>query len=57
MKEKAAIIAEFVKLQEVRDDLLSEVSSLHAQLEQERSKTRASSTDAKSTKQSVSLDC
>ncbi|XP_063983030.1 G kinase-anchoring protein 1-like isoform X1 [Diachasmimorpha longicaudata] len=51
MKDKATVLAEVAKLQEIRDELTSEVQSLHAQLEQERSKTRASSIDVKSTKQ------
>ncbi|CAD6241023.1 GSCOCG00009077001-RA-CDS [Cotesia congregata] len=50
MKDKASVIAEVSKLQEIRDELTSEVSLLHAQLEQERSKTRASSADLKNTK-------
>ncbi|KAK0157903.1 hypothetical protein PV328_011590 [Microctonus aethiopoides] len=52
MKDKASVLAEVAKLQEIRDELTSEVTSLHAQLEQERSKTRISSTDnIKSSKQ------
>ncbi|XP_043277757.1 G kinase-anchoring protein 1-like [Venturia canescens] len=51
MKDKASVLAEVTKLQEIREELTLEVTSLHAQLEQERSKTRASSTDAKTTKQ------
>ncbi|KAK0161080.1 hypothetical protein PV327_009596 [Microctonus hyperodae] len=55
MKDKASVLAEVAKLQEIRDELTSEVSSLHAQLEQERSKTRISTTDnIKSSKQTVS---
>ncbi|XP_014295825.1 G kinase-anchoring protein 1 [Microplitis demolitor] len=50
MKDKASVIAEVSKLQEIRDELTSEVTLLHAQLEQERSKTRASSADLKNTK-------
>lgn len=53
MKDKASVLAEVAKLQEIRDELTSEVASLHAQLEQERSKTRTSSTDVKSSKQTV----
>ncbi|KAK2583430.1 hypothetical protein KPH14_009409 [Odynerus spinipes] len=52
MKDKASVLAEVAKLQEIRDELTSEVTSLHAQLEQERSKTRTSSADVKSSKQS-----
>ncbi|KAI4478352.1 hypothetical protein M0804_012006 [Polistes exclamans] len=52
MKDKASVLAEVAKLQEIRDELTSEVASLHAQLEQERSKTRTSSVDVKSSKQS-----
>lgn len=53
MKDKASVLAEVAKLQEIRDELTSEVASLHAQLEQERSKTRTSSTDVKPSKQTV----
>ncbi|XP_011502777.1 PREDICTED: G kinase-anchoring protein 1-A-like [Ceratosolen solmsi marchali] len=51
MKDKATILAEVIKLHEIRDELTTEVTLLHAQLEQERSKTRASFTDIKTTKQ------
>uniref|UniRef100_A0A0C9R5H4 Gkap1 protein n=1 Tax=Fopius arisanus TaxID=64838 RepID=A0A0C9R5H4_9HYME len=51
MKDKATVLAEVAKLQEIRDELTSEVQSLHAQLEQERSKTRVTSTEVKSAKQ------
>ncbi|KAG7203554.1 hypothetical protein KM043_013602 [Ampulex compressa] len=51
MKDKASVLAEVAKLQEIRDELTSEVTSLHAQLEQERSKTRISSADVKPSKQ------
>ncbi|XP_029041519.1 uncharacterized protein LOC117611580 isoform X1 [Osmia lignaria lignaria] len=51
MKDKASVLAEVAKLQEIRDELTTEVASLHAQLEQERSKTRATNTDAKPSKQ------
>lgn len=55
MKDKASVLAEVAKLQEIRDELTSEVTSLHAQLEQERSKTtRTSSADVKTSKQTVS---
>lgn len=53
VKDKASVLAEVAKLQEIRDELTSEVASLHAQLEQERSKTRTSSTDTKPSKQTV----
>lgn len=53
MKDKASVLAEVAKLQEIRDELTSEVASLHAQLEQERSKTRTSSADVKTSKQTV----
>lgn len=53
MKDKASVLAEVAKLQEIRDELTSEVTSLHAQLEQERSKTRISTTDVKPFKQTV----
>ncbi|XP_066599240.1 G kinase-anchoring protein 1-like [Prorops nasuta] len=49
MKDKASVLAEVAKLRDIRDELTSEVASLHAQLEQERSKTRASSADDKKT--------
>ena len=51
MKDKASVLAEVAKLQEIRDELTLEVASLHAQLEQERSKTRTSSADVKPSKQ------
>ncbi|XP_078045740.1 G kinase-anchoring protein 1-A [Augochlora pura] len=51
MKDKASVLAEVAKLQEIRDELTSEVTSLHAQLEQERSKTRTSSANVKPSKQ------
>lgn len=51
MKDKASVLCEVVTLQEVRDELTLEVASLHAQLEQERSKTRAIATDVKPSKQ------
>lgn len=53
VKDKASVLAEVAKLQEIRDELTSEIASLHAQLEQERSKTRTSNVDVKSSKQSV----
>lgn len=53
VKDKASVLAEVAKLQEIRDELTSEVTSLHAQLEQERSKTRTSSADVKTSKQTV----
>ena len=53
VKDKASVLAEVAKLQEIRDELTSEVASLHAQLEQERSKTRTSSADLKTSKQTV----
>lgn len=55
MKDKAAVLAEVAKLQEIRDELTSEVSSLHAQLEQERSKNHASNSEAKPVKQNVNI--
>ncbi|XP_012268609.1 G kinase-anchoring protein 1-like [Athalia rosae] len=51
MKDKASVLVEVAKLQEIRDELTAEVASLHALLEQERSKTRASSVDPKTSKQ------
>lgn len=53
VKDKASVLAEVAKLQEIRDELTSEVTSLHAQLEQERSKTRTSTVDVKPSKQTV----
>ncbi|GLG94880.1 G kinase-anchoring protein 1 [Gryllus bimaculatus] len=47
MKEKAEVLVEVEQLQRMRDELSSEVSSLHAQLEQERSKVRSLTTDTK----------
>lgn len=55
VKDKASVLVEVAKLQEIRDELTTEVASLHALLEQERSKTRASSADPKTTKQTVRL--
>lgn len=55
VKDKATVLAEVTKLQEIRDELTSEVTLLHAQLEQERSKPRASSIDVKTSKQTVSV--
>lgn len=51
MKDKASVLAEVAMLQEIREELTLEVSSLHAQLEQERSKTRTTTTDVKPSKQ------
>lgn len=48
MKEKAEVLLEVDRLQTVRDELAEQVASLHAQLEQERSKVRALTTDPKS---------
>lgn len=47
MKDKAEALFEVDKLQRVKDELSTEVSSLHAQLEQERSKVRALTSDCK----------
>lgn len=55
MKDKAVVLAEVTKLKEIRDELTTTVDSLRIELEQERSKTRASNVDSKSTKQSVSI--
>lgn len=41
VKDKAAVLVEVDKLNRVRDELSSEVESLAAQLEQEKSKVRA----------------
>jgi hypothetical protein len=48
VKDKAEALFEVEKLRRVKDELSTEVSSLHAQLEQERSKVRALSIDSKS---------
>ncbi|XP_021941709.1 G kinase-anchoring protein 1-like isoform X2 [Zootermopsis nevadensis] len=48
MKDKAEALFEVDKLRRVKDELSTEVSSLHAQLEQERSKVRALTSDCKS---------
>ncbi|PSN51381.1 G kinase-anchoring protein 1-A [Blattella germanica] len=47
VKDKAEVLIEVDRLQTMRDELSSEVSSLHAQLEQERSKVRALTSDSK----------
>lgn len=48
MREKAEILVDLEKLQRVRDELTDEVTNLHAQLEQERSKVHSlTSTDGK----------
>lgn len=48
VKDKAEALFEVEKLRRVKDELSTEVSSLHAQLEQERSKVRALTSDSKS---------
>lgn len=48
VKDKAEALFEVDKLRRVKDELSTEVSSLHAQLEQERSKVRALTSDSKS---------
>lgn len=48
MKDKAEALFEVDKLRRVKDELSTEVSSLHAQLEQERSKVRSLTSDSKS---------
>lgn len=55
VKDKAAVLLEVTKLQEIREELAAEVTSLHAQLEQERSKNHASNAETKTTKQNVNL--
>ncbi|KAG8224900.1 hypothetical protein J437_LFUL004641 [Ladona fulva] len=47
MCDKAKVLADVERLQKVRDELSAEVSSLHAQLEQERSKVRALTSELK----------
>uniref|UniRef100_A0A1B6BZZ8 G kinase-anchoring protein 1 n=1 Tax=Clastoptera arizonana TaxID=38151 RepID=A0A1B6BZZ8_9HEMI len=47
MKDKASLLVNLDKLQRVKDELSTEVSSLHAQLEQERSKVRSLANDNK----------
>jgi hypothetical protein len=54
VKDKAEALFEVDKLRRVKDELSTEVSSLHAQLEQERSKVRALTSDSK-TKAQVTL--
>nr|CAD7259776.1 unnamed protein product [Timema shepardi] len=52
MRDKAEVLIEVDRLQRVKDELSSEVSSLYAQLEQERSKVRAlSASDPKNKSQ------
>ncbi|KAJ9582825.1 hypothetical protein L9F63_022833, partial [Diploptera punctata] len=55
MKDKAEVLIEVDRLQRMRDELSSEVSNLHALLEQERSKVRALTSDTKSKAQLNSL--
>lgn len=47
MKDKAALLVEVETLKKVRDELSTEVTNLHAQLEQERSKSRIPAGDTK----------
>lgn len=47
MKDKAALLVEVETLKKVRDELSAEVTNLHAQLEQERSKSRIPAGDTK----------
>lgn len=54
MKDKAALLVEVETLKKVRDELSMEVTNLHTQLEQERSKSRLPAGDTK-TKDKVSL--
>ena len=51
MKDKAEVLIEVERLQRMRDELSSEVSNLHALLEQERSKVRALTSDSKNKSQ------
>ncbi|XP_049938160.1 G kinase-anchoring protein 1-like [Schistocerca serialis cubense] len=51
MKDKAEVLLEVDRLQQMRDELSSEVSSLHTLLEQERSKVRALTSDTKNKSQ------
>lgn len=51
VKEKAEVLIEVDRLQMMRDELSSEVSSLHAQLEQERSKVHALTAENKNKSQ------
>ena len=48
VKDKEEALFEVDKLRRVKDELSTEVSSLHAQLEQERSKVRSLTSDSKS---------
>lgn len=55
VKDKASVLVEVTKLNDIRDELTAEVTSLHVQLEQERSKTRIAPVESsKPTKQNVS---
>jgi hypothetical protein len=54
VKDKAVILADVIKLHEIRDELTEDIKLLHIQLEQERSKACAFSIDTKDTKQYVS---
>nr|CAD7453022.1 unnamed protein product [Timema tahoe] len=56
MRDKAEVLIEVDRLQRVKDELSSEVSSLYAQLEQERSKVRALSASDPKNKSQVGLN-
>lgn len=51
MCDKAKVLADVERLQKVRDELSAEVSSLHIQLEQERSKVRTLTSELKKSQQ------
>ncbi|XP_066994412.1 G kinase-anchoring protein 1 isoform X2 [Anabrus simplex] len=51
MRDKAEVLMEVERLQQMREELTTEVTTLHAQLEQERSKVRALTADPKSKSQ------
>lgn len=47
MQDKAQVLAEVERLRDIQNELTKEVASLHAQLEQERSKGSTSKIDTK----------
>lgn len=55
VKDKAEVLMEVERLQTVKDELSAEVISLHAQLEQERSKVRALTGNEYKSKDKVGL--
>lgn len=47
VQDKAQVLAEVERLRDIQNELTKEVASLHAQLEQERSKGSTSKIDTK----------